>query len=221
MHGSLHSVDDVMTRTVVTVRRDTPFKDIAALIEERNISALPVVDGEGRVVGVVSEADLLLKEEFRNSDPDRFTQLSRMSDLAKAGALTAQDLMTAPAVTVHDGATLSQAARIMARRKVKRLPVIDSTGSLVGVVSRADLLKVFLRDDESLTEDVRHEVVDRLFPLCADHIQVEVSDGVVTLTGWIDGGALVPVADRLSRAIEGVVDVRCHLTDGTVRSASI
>ncbi|MEU9274263.1 CBS domain-containing protein [Streptomyces sp. NPDC048342] len=218
MHGSPHTVGDVMTRAAVAVGRDVPFKDVVALLDQWKISALPVLEGEGRVIGVVSEADLLPKEEFRDSDPDRFVQRERSADLAKAGGLTAKDLMSAPAVTVHADATLAEAARIMARRRVKRLPVVDGVGLLRGVVSRADLLKVFLREDEELTEEVRREVVERLFPLSADHIQVEVKEGVVTLTGWVDGTDLVPVAERLARAVEGVVDVRCHLCPVPVRS---
>ncbi|MFJ3306689.1 CBS domain-containing protein [Streptomyces sp. NPDC086549] len=218
MHGSPHIVSDVMTPTVVAVGRDAPFKDIVKLMEQWKVSALPVLEGEGRVVGVVSEADLLPKEEFRDSDPDRFTQLRGLSDLAKAGGLTAEELMSTPAVTVHADATLAEAARIMARRKIKRLPVVNEVGMLEGVVSRADLLKVFLREDEDLTEEVRHEVIDHLFPLSADHIQVEASEGVVTLTGWVESTALVPVAERLARAVEGVVDVRCRLAQASVTS---
>ncbi|MEU6064475.1 CBS domain-containing protein [Streptomyces sp. NPDC047082] len=207
-----------MTHTVVAVGRDAPFKDVVELMEQWKVSALPVLEGEGRVIGVVSEADLLPKEEFRDSDPDRFAQRQRLADLAKAGALTAEELMSAPAVTVHADATLAEAARIMAQRKVKRLPVINDVGMLEGVVSRADLLKVFLRSDDELTEEVRQEVVDRLFPLSADHIQVEVTEGVVTLTGWVDGTALVGAAERLARAVEGVVDVRCNLVPASARS---
>ncbi|MFE7931299.1 CBS domain-containing protein [Streptomyces sp. NPDC057456] len=212
MNSNPHVVSDVMTRAVIAVGRDALFKDIVQLMERWKVSALPVLEGEGRVIGVVSEADLLPKEEFRDSDPDRFTQQRRLSDLAKAGAVTAEELMSSPAITVHGTTTLAEAARIMARRGVKRLPVIDDEGMLQGVVSRSDLLKVFLRNDEELTEEVRHEVVDRLFPLSADHIRVEVAEGVVTLTGWVDGPRLVPVAERLARAVEGVVDVRCHLS---------
>ncbi|MFF4544629.1 CBS domain-containing protein [Streptomyces sp. NPDC001435] len=218
MYDSPRTVSDVMTHTVVAVGRDAAFKDVVELMEQWKVSALPVLEGEGRVIGVVSEADLLPKEEFRDSDPDRFTQRQRLADLAKAGGLTAEELMSAPAVTVHADATLAEAARIMAQRKVKRLPVINDIGMLEGVVSRADLLKVFLRSDEELTEEVRQEVVERLFPLSADHIQVEVSEGVVTLTGWVDGTALVGVAERLARAVEGVVDVRCHLVPASARS---
>ncbi|MEU9387531.1 CBS domain-containing protein [Streptomyces sp. NPDC048279] len=218
MPGKPHTVGDVMTRTVASVGRDAPFKDVVALMEKWKVSALPVLEEDGRVIGVVSEADLLPKEEFRDSDPDRFTQRQRIDDLAKAGALCAGEVMSTPAVTVHPNATLAQAARIMAQRKVKRLPVVNDESLLEGVVSRSDLLKVFLRDDEALAEEVRHEVVDRLFPLSADHIQVEVTEGVVALTGWVENNGLAAVADRLARAVEGVVDVRCCLVPGSARS---
>ncbi|MFG2969458.1 CBS domain-containing protein [Streptomyces sp. NPDC048179] len=218
MRGSPHTVSDVMTHSPVAVGRDASFKDVVALLDRWKVSALPVLEGEGRVIGVVSEADLLPKEEFRDSDPDRFVQRERLADLAKAGGVTAGELMSAPAVTVHADATLAEAARIMARRRVKRLPVVDGVGLLKGIVSRADLLKVFLREDAELTEEVRREVVDRLFPLSADHIRVDVDEGVVTLTGWIESTDLAPVAARLARAVEGVVDVRCHLAPVSVRS---
>ncbi len=161
-HGP-HLVSDVMTHTVVAVGRGASFKEIVELMQQWKISALPVLEGEGRVVGVVSEADLLPKEEFRDSDPDRFTQLRRLPDLAKAGALTAGELMSTPAVTVHADATLAEAARVMAQRHVKRLPVTTVDGLLEGVVSRADLLKVFLRSDEEARR--RDSPGDRLPPL--------------------------------------------------------
>ncbi|MFF4014885.1 CBS domain-containing protein [Streptomyces sp. NPDC001843] len=218
MPSSPYTVSDVMTHTVVAVGREAPFKDIVQLMDEWKVSALPVLEGEGRVVGVVSEADLLPKEEFRDSDPDRFTQRQRLDDLAKAGALSAGELMSAPAVTVHADAPLAEAARIMARRKVKRLPVINDQGLLEGVVSRGDLLKVFLRGEEEIADEVRHEIVDRLFPTSVEPILVGVHDGVVTLTGRIRDTSLVPVAARMVRAVEGVVDVECDLTAGSVRS---
>ncbi|GHD97187.1 CBS domain-containing protein [Streptomyces naganishii] len=220
MHGSPHIVSDVMTHTVVAVGRDAPFKDIVNLMGQWKVSALPVLEGEGRVIGVVSEADLLPKEEFRDSDPDRFTQRARLTDLAKAGALTARELMSTPAVTVHPDATLAEAARVMAQRKVKRLPVVNDEGMLEGVVSRGDLLKVFLRTDDDIAEEVRHEVVAELFPAPVEPIEVKVSDGVVTLTGRIRDTAMVPVAARLVRAIEGVVDVECHLSSASALTGS-
>jgi CBS domain-containing protein len=207
MHGTPHIVSDVMTQTVAAIGRGASFKEIVRMMHDWKVSALPVLDGEGRVVGVVSEADLLPKEEFRDSDPDRYTQLRRLSDLAKAGAVTAGELMTSPALTVHANATLAQAARIMAHEKVKRLPVVDDLGMLQGIVSRADLLKVFLREDEDIAGEVRREVVSYLFPTPASSARVAVRDGVVTLSGRIRDASLVPVAARLIRAVEGVVDV--------------
>jgi CBS domain-containing protein len=212
VHGTPHIVSDVMTHTVAAIGRKANFKEIVQLMEQWKVSALPVLEGEGRVIGVVSEADLLPKEEFRDSDPDRSTQLRRLSDLAKAGAVTAEDLMTAPAVTVQANATLAQAARTMARAKVKRLPVVDDMGLLEGVVSRGDLLKVFLRDDEDIAEEVRREVVSYLFRAPLSPVRVQVHDGVVTLAGRVRDTSLVPVAARLVRAVEGVVDVEFELT---------
>ena len=212
MHGTPHIVSDVMTHTVAAIGRKANFKEIVQLMEQWKVSALPVLEGEGRVAGVVSEADLLPKEEFRDGDPDRYTQLRRLSDLAKAGAVTAEDLMTAPAVTVQANATLAQAARTMAHAKVKRLPVVDEVGLLEGVVSRGDLLKVFLRDDEDIAEEVRREVVSYLFRAPLSPVRVRVHDGVVTLAGRVRDTSLVPVAARLVRAVEGVVDVEFELT---------
>ncbi|MFJ1730561.1 CBS domain-containing protein [Streptomyces sp. NPDC088254] len=211
MHGTPHIVSDVMTRTVAAVGRRAPFKEIVQLMQDWQISALPVIEGEGRVVGVVSEADLLPKEELRD-DPDAgCLELRQSVDVAKAAALTAGDLMSSPAVTVPAATTLADAARIMARERVKRLPVVDEVGLLAGVVSRADLLKVFLRDDEEIAEEVRREIASYLFPPPSSTVRVEVHDGVVTLTGRVRDTALVPVAARLVRSVEGVVDVTFDL----------
>ena len=207
-----HIVSDVMTQTVVAVGRDAPFKEIVRTMEQWRVSAMPVLEGEGRVIGVVSEADLLPKEEFRDSDPGPVEERRRLSDVAKAGAVTAGELMSTPAITVHPDATLAQAARIMAVRHVKRLPVVDAVGMLQGVVSRADLLKVFLRPDEDIEEEVRRTVVSYLFPAFSHAIHVEVHEGIVTLRGHISDTSLVAVAVRLVRAVEGVVDVRPLLT---------
>ncbi|MGK3943914.1 CBS domain-containing protein [Streptomyces caeruleatus] len=211
MSGTPYLVSDVMTRTVVALVCDTSFKDIVKAMGRWGISALPVVDREHRVVGVVSEADLLPKEEFRDGDPDRYARLRRLSDLSKVGARTAEELMTAPAVTARADETLAQAARTMALVKVKRLPVVDGDGVLQGVVSRSDLLKVFLRDDEDIALEVRREVVPLLFPDPVEPIRVEVRDGLVTLSGRVRDTTIVPVAVRLVRAVEGVVDVDCAL----------
>ncbi|CAL9390561.1 hypothetical protein SUDANB176_01253 [Streptomyces sp. enrichment culture] len=206
MHGVPHVVGDVMTRSAASVGRETAFKEIVRLLRDRRVSALPVLEDGARVAGVVSEADLLPKQEFRDSDPDRRTQLRRLPDLWKAGALTAGELMTSPAVTVRADVTLADAAGLMARHRVKRLPVVDERGVLEDVVSRADLLVVFLRDDGELAGRVRREVVARLFPGPEPAVRVEVRDGVVRPTGRVRDTSLVPAAARLIRAVEGVVD---------------
>ena len=211
MIGAPHLVSDVMTGTVVALRRGATFKEIVRTMQRWHVSAMPVLADGDRVVGIVSEADLLPKEEFRDGDPGRWTQLRRLADLVKAGAVTAVDLMSAPPVTVEAGATLARAARIMALHQVKRLPVVDEEGALRGIVSRSDLLKVFLRDDEDIADEVRRDVVAELFPAPPEPIRVAVRDGVVRITGRVTDTALVPVAARLVRAVEGVVDVDCSL----------
>ncbi|MGI5441036.1 CBS domain-containing protein [Streptomyces shenzhenensis] len=212
MQGSPHRVSEVMTRAVVAVGREAPFKDIVERMKQWKVSALPVVEGDGRVIGVVSEADLLPKEEFRDDDPDRFTQRRRLSDLAKAGALTAAELMSTPAVSVRADATLAEAARIMALRRVKRLPVVTAEGLLDGVVSRGDLLKVFLRPDNDLADEIRRDIVDPLFPAPVEPVHITVTEGVATLTGRVADAARIPLAVRLVRGVEGVVRVDCRLT---------
>ena len=204
-------VSDVMTNPVVAVGPRAGFKEIVETLRQWKVSAVPVLEGDGRVVGMVSEADLLPKEEFRDTDPDRMEQMRRLGDLRKAGALTAEELMSVPAVTVQEDAALAQAARTMAQRTLKRLPVVDGEGMLRGIVSRSDLLKVFLRSDEDLAEEVRKDVVEQLFRVSRESVDVSVEDGVVTLSGRVHDTALVPVAARLVRAVEGVVDVECDL----------
>ncbi|MFF5404463.1 CBS domain-containing protein [Streptomyces misionensis] len=200
-----------MTRAVVAVGRTARFKDIVERMERWKVSALPVLEGDGRVVGVVSEADLLPKEEFRDSDPDRMTQRRRLADLAKAGAVSAEEVMSTPAVTVHADATLAEAARIMALKRVKRLPVVTAEGVLEGVVSRGDLLKVFLREDAELADEIRRDVLDVLFPAPVEPLHVVVVDGVVTLTGKVPDATRIPLAVRMIRGVEGVVGLDCHL----------
>ncbi|WP_327701016.1 CBS domain-containing protein [Streptomyces decoyicus] len=212
MLNTPHIVRDVMTKTVAAVDREARFKEVVETMEEWKVSALPVLAGEGRVVGVVSEADLLPKEEFRESDPDRLEQLRQVDDVHRAEAVTAGELMTSPALTVRADVTLSQAARRMAHESVKRLPVVDGRGALQGIVSRADLLKVFLRSDEDLAEEVRRDIVGALFAAPTKDLQVTVADGVVTLNGRVRDTSLIPVIARLVRSVEGVVDVEFDVT---------
>jgi CBS-domain-containing membrane protein len=212
MDGNPTVVNDVMTHRVVALRTGAAFKDIVKTMREWRVGALPVLDDARHVLGVVSEADMLPKEEYRRGDLDRSGRVQRPADLHKAGAVTAGDLMTAPAITLTPDATLAHAARVMARNRVKRLPVVDPDGALKGIVSRSDLLKVFLRDDADIAEEVQREIVLRLFGTHAEAVRIEVHDGVVTLGGRVHDIALVPLAALLAPAVEGVVDVQCVLT---------
>ncbi len=211
MTGNPSVVSDVMTRTVVALRSGAAFKDIVRTMRRWRVSGVPVLDDEGHVVGVVSEADLLRKEESRDGVTVGARALPRVDEPTTASAVTAGELMNTPAVTVRADATLPQAARGMARHGVKRLPVVDAQGVLVGIVSRADLLKVFLRDDEEIAEEIRRDVLPHLFALEAEPPRVSVHDGVVTLTGRVGDTALVPLATGWVRSVEGVVDVDCAL----------
>ncbi|MGW4561146.1 CBS domain-containing protein [Streptomyces sp. NPDC004561] len=212
MNGTPTVVNDVMTRTVVALRTGAAYKDIVRTMREWHVSALPVLDEGERVVGVVSEADLLCKEEYSEGVVGRYGRTGHLADVHKADAVTAGELMTTPAVTVASHTTLAQAARTMARTRVKRLPVVDRDGNLKGIVSRSDLLKVFLRNDVDIAEDVRREVVARLFGAQGEAIRIGVRDGVVTLSGQVHERPLIPLAIHLTRTVAGVVDVHGALT---------
>ncbi|MFO7250548.1 MAG: CBS domain-containing protein [Actinomycetes bacterium] len=219
-------VKDVMTRDVASVHADTPFKDVAELLIARGISAVPVVDDAGRVVGVVSEADLLHKEEFREQyyqegyqPPLRARLRRRLSEEGgvataerKARGEVAGELMTTPAVTVTPTTTMTAAVRKMEEHGVKRLPVVDEEGRLEGVVSRHDLLKVFVRDDADLAREIREEVLERGLWLDNVDIDVEVDHGVVTLRGHVDRRSEAQIAVRMVGRVNGVVDVIDKLT---------
>src|SRR5690349_1181528 len=154
------TVKDVMTTEVVAVRREVTFKELAATLRRYRVSALPVVDDRGKVLGVVSEADLLAKGAL--ADVGVVAEVLDRKDVRKAEGLTAGDLMTGEVVTVSPQDPVEQAARLMHFLKVKRLPVVNSGGELVGIVSRSDLLAVFDRPDEDIRTDIadailRHE----------------------------------------------------------------
>jgi CBS domain-containing protein len=202
-------VKDVMTHDVISVRESTPYKEIVEALAERRVSAVPVVDADGYVLGVVSEADLLHKMEF--SGPEPHVQLlerkARRVARAKASGDIARDLMSSPAVTVSSGASLAAAARIMDDQRVKRLPVVDERGRLVGLVARVDLLRVYLRDDAAIRDEIREEVLKRTLWIDPTTITVSVNGGVVTLGGTVDRRSTGQIAARLSETVGGVVEV--------------
>ncbi|MFF0473976.1 CBS domain-containing protein [Streptomyces sp. NPDC004284] len=192
------TVDDVMTHAVVSARLDAPVKEIVRSMRRWGVSAVAVLSAEGRVVGVVSEADVLGK--LPGEEP------------GGAGPVTAGSLMSAPAVTVPRGATIAGAARLMGRDRLKRLPVVDGDGRPVGVVSRGDLLKIYLRSDAELAEDVRHELLTHLIPGGDTALTVRVEDGAVTLAGRLPQSVSPDLALRLTRAVPGVVEAVADFT---------
>ncbi|MCU7731108.1 CBS domain-containing protein [Actinoplanes sp. KI2] len=202
------TVDDVMTRAVVSAEPATTFREIVDLLADRRISALPVVDEAGRVIGVVSETDLLRKVEYAGgSEPRIFDGPRRRDDRRRAQGRTAAELMTTRPVVVSQGTSITSAARMMDEAGVKRLPVVDARGRLIGIVTRGDLLKVHLRPDEEILADVRINVVERFLPGDAETVIVTVVNGVVALDGKVDRWSSADIAERLSRQIAGVVDV--------------
>ncbi|HKE50425.1 MAG TPA: CBS domain-containing protein [Actinomycetes bacterium] len=203
------TVRDVMTEEVVVVRLTTPFKEVARVLADHGISALPVLDENDRLAGVVSEADLLYKEEYGTQDA-RFRLLASPEERAarsKATADSAGQLMTSPAITIGPDAPLVEAAKVMDQHKVKRLPVVDGGGQLIGLVSRADLLRTFLRDDDEIREEVIRDVFMRILWAEPEKFEVTVDDGVVTLSGELQLRSSTVIAVRLTRKVDGVVDV--------------
>lgn len=211
-------VGDVMTRSVASVRPETPLKDVAALMVERGISGVPVVDADGTVVGVVSEADFVIKE--RGVVAERNRVLARVfgksrkerAELAKIEATTAGEAMTSPALTVDAGDTLQSAAEQMSSRRINRLPVVEQ-GRLVGIVTRADVVRAYVRPDAELERLVREEVLAKTaFALEPDAFEVVVHGGVVRLAGRVDRRSLAETIVEVTHRLGGIVGVEPHLT---------
>ncbi|HVT68924.1 MAG TPA: CBS domain-containing protein [Trebonia sp.] len=209
------TVRSVMTRDPVAVRAFTPYKQIVRLLVGHGISAVPVVDEAGRVLGVVSQADLI-ERRARHGGPaaralrptTRRTRASRI----KANAVSAGTLMTGPAVTVRPDAGLDTAARLMSRHGVKRLPVVDAEGRLVGVVSRGDLLTPYLRADAEIFDEILNRIL--MSEMCVDphSVDVAVVDGVATLSGRMENWFVARDTAARVRGLDGVIEVVDHLT---------
>ena len=198
-------VAGLMDVNAKTVAKDATFKDVARLLAEERVSAIPVTSDDGRVVGVVSEADLILRDESFGIRwlPDGWT---KRSIRRKAHAATAGELMSSPAVTVGPDAGLSEAAAIMRKRTIKQLPVCDDAGRLIGVLSRADLMREYLREDTDLAFDVANLLWHKM-SLPRDEVRFSIEDGVVTVEGVVDHRVQVPeILDRV-KGIAGTVDV--------------
>ena len=215
--GWSRRVRDVMTTSVITVDRITPYKEIARLLAEHRISGLPVLRMGRHVVGVVTEADLL---DAQAKTARRLRSASRRTWWPRGQQhppLTAGELMTTPANTIGPDATIPAAARLMSMHHVRRLPVVTDDGKLLGVVSRRDLISVFLRRDEDIAADVRR-VLDDILLIRPAEADVTVRNGVVTLAGTLrptagDHAELIPLAIKLMWDVDGVVDIVDKLGD--------
>ncbi|ALV48311.1 CBS domain-containing protein [Streptomyces althioticus] len=207
-----HTVGDVMTEEVVTLRPTTPLHEAAALLDANDIVAAPVVDDAGDLVGVVSASDVL-RHETGTPDPQGRGGTGEHV-WSKARAQTAGELMSSPVFTARADWTIPRAARELRRRHVKQLPVVDTDGLLTGIVTRSDLLDVFIRPDAEIRGQVEQDILGRMLGLDEGSVTVEARDGVVTLRGQVPQTRLVPVIVGLCQGLEGVVDVDAHLSGG-------
>jgi len=200
---SHRKVGSVMTTDVTTVGPDTPFKAVAVLLATWNVSGAPVVDDDGLVLGVVSQGDLLEREA-----PHGLLKRGSRQAKRKAGAAFVADLMTKPAIVVRADDDVTVAANLLEEHHFHRLPVVDEEGKLVGVVSRSDLLRVFLRTDREIRDEVREEVLLREMAMDAASLYVSVYNGIVTFNGTVERESMIPVIVALVRRVDGVVEVR-------------
>jgi len=206
------SVKDVMTNSVVAVRENATFKEMVTAMRGRRISAFPVIDASDRVVGVVSEADLLLKETVPALPQGTIRLAWRLKERSKAAGVTAGEVMTKPAVTIHEDAPVADAARLMQSRKVKRLPVVDDNDRLRGIIARTDVLSVFERPDNEIWEEVIKDVIVGEFGLDPEMFVVTVGSGIVTVTGAVERRSDALSLLATIRHLEGVVGVRDRLS---------
>ncbi len=208
------TVRDVMTTSVVSVRKDASFKDMAAMLRSTRISAFPVIDESGHVIGVVSEADLLVKQAVQADSSSFIAALRHRHEDDKAAGISAGDLMSKPAITIGPDAAVEEAARLMYDRRVKRLPVVNEAGRLLGIVSRVDVLSVFSRRDDDIREEVLHRAIPSLMTPPRD-LGVTVHDGIVTISGTLPRDQVTTLSSSeitdAIRHVQGVVAVRDRL----------
>lgn len=211
-------IEKLMRTDVITVAPSTSLKDAAALLVQHRISGLPVCDDDGRVVGVLSEADILVKEGGPN-ERDGLLAWVLGGDLpdatAKLRARTVGEAMTAPAITIAPHRLAVSAAREMVERNVNRLPVVDLDGNLVGIVTRADLVRAFIRSDAEIEREIRDEILRGVLWLELPTVEVSVRDGEVELTGMVETSADAELVEQLVARTPGVVAVHSHLTHRT------
>jgi CBS domain-containing protein len=211
------TVRDVMTRQVRTVGLDTPLKDVAHILIDNRVSGVPVVDAENRVLGIVSEADFLMKEQgaqavhHRRLAPILGESRESRTQMDKLAARTAGEAMTAPATTIAPKRPIHEAAALMTERRINRLPVVDD-GRLVGIVTRADLVRAYLRTDEELARTIREDVLLRILWLDPAAFTVQVRNGEATVTGSVERRSTAEIVAETIRLVPGIVDARVDLS---------
>ncbi len=207
------TVQDVMTRDVVVAHESTPFHELVELLSRHHVRALPVVDDARHVLGIVCDSDLVLKEVQALKGPFRPHELTTRNrvERAKAAGTTAREVMTAPVVTVYPEELVADAARRLHAWKLDQLPVVDRAGVLVGIISRADVLKVFLRSDEEIRFELLDDIAGRLLRLPADRLDITVAGGVVTLAGRLGRRSRAIALAELASLVDGVVAVNDRL----------
>ncbi|MGW6394966.1 CBS domain-containing protein [Streptomyces sp. NPDC055103] len=204
-------ISELMTREVVSVRGDAPFKEIVRTLSQHRVTAVPVVDGEGRVVGVVSEGDLLRKAADQAAAPSGLPAVPDLEawERAKAEGTRAEELMSAPAVCARTEWTVAETARLMEVQGVKRLVVVDGDDRLVGIVSRRDLLAIFLREDDDIRREIVEDVLGDTLRLEPAALAVDVHDGRVELSGRLPFRGMIPAIERMCATVDGVISVSC------------
>jgi CBS domain-containing protein len=206
------TVKDVMSTHVVAVRPGAEYKEMAVTLRERRVSAFPVVDGDYKVIGIVSESDLLVKVALEGTVPGVLRGLTQRQVRSQVTGLTAADLMTRPAVTIGPDEPVSRAARLMYRKRVKRLPVVTGDGTLIGIVTRSDVLSVYRRTDAEVRREIIEDLIPGTFSCDPAQFDVTVKDGIVTLEGTPGTAAgRGDIVDAV-RHMEGVVAVRDRLS---------
>ena len=205
------TVKDVMSTHVIAVRQNASYKDMAAMLHEQRVSAFPVLDDHNKVIGVVSESDLLTKEALEGTVPGMLQSMMSQREHARASAVTAAELMTKPPVTIGPDEPVIQAARLMYSRRLKRLPVTSDDGTLIGIVSRADVLSVYSRPDADIQREIIQDLILGMFACDPARFTVTVADGIVTIEGAPETDVVGRDIIDAARHVEGVVAVRDRL----------
>jgi CBS domain-containing protein len=210
-------VEELMSRDVITVSPETPLKQVAEVLVKRGIAGVPVCDARGKVLGIVSEADILWKE--LGVRPNGTGLIARVLESAyglgkRTGARTAGDAMSSPALTVKPESSVTWAAVVMTRFKVNRLPVLEHD-TLVGIITRADLVRAFSRPDEEIESEIRQDVLLRTFSVDPESVSLIVKYGMVVITGEVENRSTAELIDEHIRRVPGVVSVHSEL-DSTI-----